>query len=856
MALVAGARLGPYEILAPLGAGGMGEVYRARDSRLGREVALKVLPPEVSQDSGRLRRFEKEAQSASALNHPNIVTVFDVGSADSTSYIAMELVDGVTLRQLLAEGALPMKKMLALGAQVAEGLAKAHAAGIVHRDLKPENVMVTKDGFAKILDFGLAKLTQPEGPSGDATQARTVSGATEPGIVVGTVSYMSPEQTLGKPLDFRSDQFSFGSMLYEMATAKRAFARASGPETMTAIIREEPEPLAAAAPATPVPLRWIVERCLAKDARERYASTEDLARDLATLRERLAEATSSREPSVAGLVAASPARRRVATVLVPLAALALGFFAARPVWRTPPSHPPTFHRLTFRRGSIGAARFSADGQTIVYSAAWETNPSEIFSTRVESVQGRPLGLPGAGLFALSSAGEMALALPGSGGRLVLARAPLGGGGARPLVEDVEDADWDAEGKNLAVVRALEGKTRVEFPAGKTVYTTEGLITHLRVSPQGNRVALIEHPKGREGPGGSVLLLEPSGQTRALTDLLPALWGLSWSASGDEVWMSEGDGSSPLALSAVTLSGRRRAVARAPVNLYLQDISRTGSALVSRGSITAETYGHLAGDPGDDPRTLTWMDRAVAQDLASDGTILFAEHGEAMRGGGGAYVRKPDGSFIGPLGEGSPMAVSPDGKWVLVTRGSSEVVLLPTGAGEPRSLPKGSVERLRTWYRWFADGRRILFNAAEPGKGRRCWVQDIDGGLPKPVTPEGKFLCMTPSPDGRFVLTRDGELFPLDEGASRQVPGLSRAERLVQWSADAKSVYVYDPDQLPAKVYRVDLSSGRRELWKQFVPSDATGVASINYLWMTPDAKSYVYSYERELSDLYLVGGLK
>ncbi len=291
MALPAGSRLGPYEILAPLGAGGMGEVYRARDPRLGREIAIKVLPASVASDPDRLRRFEKEARSASALNHPNLVTVYEIGEAAGTSYIAMELVDGRTVREILADGPLATRSLLAIAAQVADGLARAHAAGIVHRDLKPENVMVTRDGFAKILDFGLAKLSQPEETS-QATRAPTVSGATEPGLVMGTIGYMSPEQALAKPLDFRSDQFSLGSILYEMAAGRRAFSRDSAPETLTAIIRDEPEPLASAAPPSPPPLRWIVERCLAKSADDRYASTRDLARDLANLRDRLPEASS------------------------------------------------------------------------------------------------------------------------------------------------------------------------------------------------------------------------------------------------------------------------------------------------------------------------------------------------------------------------------------------------------------------------------------------------------------------------------------------------------------------------------------------------------------------------------------
>jgi eukaryotic-like serine/threonine-protein kinase len=300
----AGSRLGPYQVIAPLGAGGMGEVYRARDTRLGREVAVKVLPAELSADSNRLRRFEQEARSASALNHPNIVTLHDIGFEGSVSYIAMELVDGKTLRELLLAGSLPIKKLLQIAPQVADGLAKAHEAGIVHRDLKPENVMVTGDGRVKILDFGLAKVTQPDSDSG-GSESLTVTRGTEPGIVMGTVGYMSPEQASGHAVDYRSDQFSFGSVLYEMATAKRAFEGKTKPEILAAIIRDEPEPIGSLNPRVPPPVRWIIERCLSKDSRQRYASTEDLARELATVRDHLSETSLSSE------VALPETRRRL-----------------------------------------------------------------------------------------------------------------------------------------------------------------------------------------------------------------------------------------------------------------------------------------------------------------------------------------------------------------------------------------------------------------------------------------------------------------------------------------------------------------------------------------------------------------
>ncbi|HET9793974.1 MAG TPA: serine/threonine-protein kinase, partial [Thermoanaerobaculia bacterium] len=377
MTLAAGSRLGPYEILSPLGAGGMGEVYRARDSRLGREVAVKVLAAGTTESKERTLRFEREARAASALNHPNIVTIHDIGDEDGTVFIAMEYVDGATLRESLPGGPMPPKKILDIAVQVADGLAKAHAAGIVHRDLKPENVMITKDGFVKVLDFGLAKLvdTGSEG-EGLPTSAPT---ATREGMVMGTIGYMSPEQASGIAVDYRSDQFSFGAILYELATARRAFERKTAPETLTAIIREEPPSIEQFDPRFPAPLRWIIERCLEKEPEERYASTKDLARELARLRQRLPEATGS------GETAASPAKRETE--------------AAR-----------SFQRLSFRRGTVLSARFAPDAQTVIYGAAWEGSPFRLFSTRRESPESSALMLPDAEILSISSTGMMAISL--------------------------------------------------------------------------------------------------------------------------------------------------------------------------------------------------------------------------------------------------------------------------------------------------------------------------------------------------------------------------------------------------------------------------------------------------------------
>jgi Tol biopolymer transport system component len=369
LTLTDGSTLGPYEILALLGAGGMGEVYRARDTRLGRPVAIKVLPAALASDPERLRRFEREARSASALNHPNIVTIYDVGTAGAVSYIAMELVSGEPLRSIVLPGALSVRRLLTLAVQVAEGLAKAHAAGIVHRDLKPENVMVTEDGFVKILDFGLAKLTEPDAVNSESTHASTLSGRTETGVIIGTAGYMSPEQATGASVDYRSDQFSFGSILYEMATGRRAFQRASAPQTLTAIIQDEPESIAALNPKVPSPVRWIIERCLAKEPRNRYSSTDDLAKDLATVRDRLSETTSATE----AIRAAGAIRRRrlwipAATAAALLLALGIVGWLLRErdtFWKNPLAGAQ-FTRLTDWEGSEVDAAMSSDGKFVTF----------------------------------------------------------------------------------------------------------------------------------------------------------------------------------------------------------------------------------------------------------------------------------------------------------------------------------------------------------------------------------------------------------------------------------------------------------------------------------------------------------
>ena len=842
MSLTPGTRLGVYEVTAQIGAGGMGDVYRATDSNLKRAVAIKVLPASVAGDADRLARFQREAEVLAALNHPNIVTVCDVGHSDGTSFIAMELVDGRTVRELQADRPLPTKTLLAIAAQIADGLAKAHDAGIVHRDLKPENVMVRKDGFAKILDFGLAKLTQAG--EGHETHGTTIL-ATEPGVVMGTVGYMSPEQALGKPLDFRSDQFSFGSIVYEMATGRRAFERASAPETLAAIIREELEPIRTAASAAPPPLSWFVERCLAKDPEERYASTRDLARDLARLRDGLSENSQS-GANLVGASARSRSRRALTWVVAGLGAVAAIAVAA--TWR-PIDEPPTFRALTFRRGSMGGARFGPDGQTVIYAASWQGKPIQLYSTRVDSAESTELPLPSADLRGISATGKMAILRSGKTGPVV-AESLLAGGAPRDLSEGDLQVDYSPEGDRMVIARW--GK--LEYPVGTVLYDPGAGkdVTNPRFSPDGRWVALIE----QRGNRSAIVVVDMTGKKRTLSEGWETTTSLAWHPGTGEVWFSarEFAGSGVVNLHAVSLSGRHRVVARGPLLLIIEDIARDGRVLLRADDWTETTMGLAPGAAKE--FELTWFDDSRANDLSSDGqTLLFTEGGIAEGANGAVYLRRTDGAPAVRMGDGVAQALSPDQKWI-VARRNGGLVLLPTGAGEPKTIPTPGLDVQRAG--WFPDGTRILFVAVARGQRSRVYVTDVAGGTPRPISPEG-FGGWHVSPDGRFFIALEDDrnvfLFPVDGGEPRPLRGIASREMVVGFDAAGTGLFVASRD-LPLKIVRYDIASGRREPWMDIHVSDPAGIVQLNTVVLTPDGKSYAYTFFRMLSRLYVVRGLK
>ncbi|HEY3124113.1 MAG TPA: protein kinase [Thermoanaerobaculia bacterium] len=859
MALSPGTRLGPYEILAPLGAGGMGEVYRARDERLKRDVAIKVLPASYSQDADRLRRFEQEAQAAGGLNHPNITAVYDIGQHDGAPYVVQELLEGETLRSTLAGGRLSLRKAIDYALQTAHGLAAAHEKGIVHRDLKPENLFVTKDGRIKILDFGLAKLTQTEEGS-QVTSLPTAAAGTEPGVVLGTLGYMSPEQVRGRPADARSDIFSFGAILYETLSGKRAFHGDSAADTMSAILREDPPDLSVTNQSISPGLERIVRHCLEKNPEQRFHSAHDLAFDLETL------SGVSAPRSVAAEVSPMSWTRRLpllAGMTLGLAGMAATYFAGKKAGYV---SPPSFRQLTFRRGAIASARFAPDGQTILYSARWEGKPVEIFVSRLDTPESRAFGLTETELLSVSPSGEMAVSLARRASipftrTGTLARLGMTGGGApKEILDDIQSADWAPDGSRLAIVRDVGGKNRLEFPVGKVLYETAGWIGHPRLSPRGDEIAFLDHPV-RGDDGGSVAIVDVSGKRKRISGAFASIFGLCWSSGEREVWFTGASVGFNRALHAATRSGGVRVLAQGTGGLTIEDVSREGRVLVVQDKARQEVS---ALPPGaEKERNLSWLDWTLVRGLSSDGrTLLFDESGEGGGRGYSVYVRKTDGSPAVRLGEGSGAGLSPDGRLALSLVGSvfsPTVVLYPVGTGEPKSLPPTGL-RIQD-ASWLPDGKRILLSANEPEHGTQLWVQRIGDPKPRAISPEGyTSFAHAISPDGKFAAVSGPDrrlyLYPIAGGEPTPIPGLDPADIPSGWTADGRSIFVRRRGEVPAKIFLVDPQSGRKEIWKQLTPADPAGVTNVSGLAVTPDGKSYAYTYNRSLADLYVVEGLK
>lgn len=871
MTLTAGTRLGPYEIIAPLGAGGMGEVYRAKDTRLGRDVAIKVLPARFSSSPELRERFEREARAISSLNHARICTLYDVGHQDGVDFLVMEYLEGESLAEKLRKGPLPLRETLKIGMEVCEALDVAHRAGIVHRDLKPANIMLTKTG-AKLMDFGLAKASIA---GGSATRnapllsaAETISGPspmsplTGAGQVIGTIQYMSPEQIEGKEADARSDVFALGAVFYEIATGQRPFEGKSQISVASAILEKDPAPIRQLQPLTPATFERVVSTCLQKNPDERFQSARDIRLELKWIAEAPIAETKPGEPS-----AANKSLRLLPWALAAALAIAAGAW----LYHRNVGHATilTYKQLTFERGFLYAARFATDGRSVIYSASWNGQPLQIYSTDPGSPESRALNLLNSTLFA-ASAKDLAISI-GCRDRYIgdcqgtLAQVPVSGGAPREIAEEVVAADWTSDGSEMALVRHTEGKYRVEYPRGKVIYESSKPLGFVRIAPGGKSLAIAQSA-GEWGDAGQVLVLDGSGNQLTHSQMYVSLEGIAWPPSGEEVWLAgTTDAGWADSIYALRMNGQERIVLRLPGMLRLHDISRDGATLLSKDLWRSDLM--FRGGNEKSERNLSWLDYAQLRDITDDGKMVsIADWGQAAGTSALAFVRKTDGSPAVKLGAWDEPVLSPDGRRVLAvegaTVGTGKPSVVPIGVGEIQKFDVDAIQNVQSMG-WMPDGKSFYYGA-DDGHGFCMYLQDLAGGKPRAVTPvitvkSYYFETHLASPDGKFLFARDtngkAKLYPVDGGEPSDVAGLMPDDVWITWTKNGREAYVFHDEKTSATVYRLNVTSGKREMVGKLAPADTAGVTSISNVLYTPDGKAYAYSDTQELSELFIVAGV-
>jgi len=876
-----GETIGPYEVLSQLGSGAMGVVYLAQDVRLGRKIALKLLPSQFTNDKDRLRRFQQEARAASALNHPNILTVHEIGQKAGLHYIATEFVDGVTLRQHMHERGMSLDEVLNIATQVASALQAAHAAGIAHRDIKPENIMIRSDGYIKVLDFGLAKLTENE--------LSPASAETNPGVVMGTPRYMSPEQARGLDVDLRTDIFSLGTVVYELVTGKLPFEGETTSDVIAALIKDEPESMRTSVPELPVEFEQVVSKALAKDRRLRYQTVGEFSSALQGLKDKIklgalvhTDDDSLDAQTIKTRTATDP-KARQKTERVSLSkgwtlTIALGLIVivgvltvlsfrrlSTPLKETiaeTSSQITNLRQLTNRDGFISAARFAPDGKQVVYSAGFDGKPLELFYNNGEAVaESRSARIESASLKSVSPSGKIAVLVnfelnwsDGYNGTLQI--LPAGGGlSETPQIGVVDDAAFAPDGNSFAVFRSVFGEQQLEYPVGTVLYKSTGWMSYPRFSPKGDKIAFFEHPLGDFSGSIAVIDLASKKRTYILTDW-QALKGLAWNPKTGDIWFGGSKESKTVKLNKVSLSGQWRQIYDvAGQNARVEDISEEGRILVNQGTNHTTMVMLQGKSPAETIHTPgAW---STSADISADGkTLLSYQWGYESSDGSdvsGVYLQRLENSEPVKLGPGKALALSPDGKWALAlqpTKPLPQLVLLSTSLGQPKPLSNPGIKEYH-YASFFPDGKQILFTGLEARDEAviRSFVQDVNTGQFRPLTEEGT-TALRVSPDGKRVITLQPDhtfyIQGLEGGEPQEIPGLESDDEPIQWSDDGRAVFVKAAGDFVTKIYRVDLATGRRRKWKDIDPENKVGHVGLEVnpggILITPDGKVCIYTY--------------
>ena len=858
MSLAPGLSLLQFRLVEKIGEGGMGEVWRAVDTTLDRDVAIKVPPLALAADTERLARFEREAKVLASLNHPNIAAVYGFPEARGLRFLAMEMVRGEDLARVLSRGPLPLNEALDAARQIAAALEAAHDHGVIHRDLKPANVMRTPDGQIKVLDFGLAKALGTADRS-SAQSATITSAGSQAGTILGTASYMSPEQARGQIVDRRTDLWAFGCVLFEMLTGERAFGGATVTDVLAAVVRGEPD-WDRIPPDTPVAVRRLLRRCLEKEPRKRLRDAGDAS---------LLLDESPEDGRVASLPAAPPRRATAVAILgivVGLAGLVGGLWIARrgaTSATTREASRVTFTRVTFERGMMRSARFAPDGRTIVYGAAWDGPPIKLYLARTDSPEGAPIPLPPGELFNISKSGEMAVGLGfayyGWLGTGTLARTSVLGGSAREILTQVRSADWSPDGSELAVVHRVEGFDQLEYPVGTVLAKTTGYFADVRVSPDGERVAFADHPSWGDNRG-NLAVVDRAGKRTTLASDFAIMQGVAWAPGGGEVWFTGSEGGAAAALYAANLGGPSRVVYPSMGFNELFDISADGRVLLGSQRTERDAMALMAGSTA--PRSLVVPGEAsVVRAISPDGRAVLVANQIPKEYE--TFLIRSDRPGATRLGVGEGNAISLDGQWALLNAADyRSLFIVPLGVGPTRTLPNPDGIAYESIVTWLGDGKRVVVVGRHASEASRAYVVDIATGAGKPFGPSGAmwpyFSGPPVSPDDRLAIVQDGsgtpKLCPLDGGDALPILGLLPDDRPVTWCEDGSAIFVAGR-QLPISIDRLDLSSGRRTPWATITPSDSAGVRFAVPM-ITPDGKYWTLSVARVLTGLYVVDGLR